>query len=242
MQHPQPRLIVALDVESAAAARKIVAAVGSSTSCYKVGKQLFTSEGPALVRELVAAGHEVFLDLKFHDIPNTVGAAVKQAAELGVAMLTVHAGGGSKMLKAAVNAARSSASQPMVLAVTVLTSMTDSDLLEIGVNGDVPTQVLRLANLARNARCGGVVTSAHEAAAVRSALGPGFAIVTPGVRPQGADIGDQARVVTPADAIRAGATHIVVGRPITAAPDPAQATRAILNEMREAHEARALSA
>jgi orotidine-5'-phosphate decarboxylase len=157
-------------------------------------------------------------------------------------MLTVHASGGSKMLKAAVDVARASASQPTVLAVTVLTSMTDSDLLEIGVNGDLPTQVLRLANLARNARCGGVVTSAHEAAAVRGALGPGFAIVTPGIRPRGADIGDQARVVTPADAIRAGAPHIVIGRPITAAPDPAQAVQAILNEMRQVHEARALSA
>jgi orotidine-5'-phosphate decarboxylase len=242
MHDPRERLIIALDVETAAAARNIVAAVGTSAGFYKVGKQLFTAEGPGIVRELAADGHKVFLDLKFHDIPTTVGAAVKQASQLGVAMLTVHGSGGSKMLEAAVEAARSSGTQPIVLAVTVLTSMSDSDLLEIGMNGDMPTQVLRLANLARNARCGGVVASAHEAAQVRGALGAGFAIVTPGVRPRGAGVDDQARVVTPADAIRAGASHIVVGRPITAAADPAGAARAILNEMRQADEAKVLSA
>jgi orotidine-5'-phosphate decarboxylase len=199
-----------------------------------VGKQLFTAEGPSVVRDLVAAGRQVFLDLKFHDIPNTVGAAVKNAAELGVGMLTVHASGGMKMLKAAVEAGHTSGKKPLILAVTVLTSMTDSDLLEIGVSGDMPTQVLRLANLARNARCGGVVTSAHEAAAVRRALGAGFAIVTPGIRTAGSAVADQARVVTPAEAISAGASHLVVGRPVTGAPNPAQAAKAILDEIRQA--------
>jgi orotidine-5'-phosphate decarboxylase len=241
MLDPQQRLIVALDVDTAAAARQIVAAVGESASIYKVGKQLFTAEGPNVVRDLVAAGRKVFLDLKFHDIPNTVTGAVKQAADLGISMLTVHASGGTRMMKAAVAAAASSESQPLVLAVTVLTSLTHSDLLETGVNGDVPTQVLRLSNLARNARCGGVVTSAQEAPAVRRALGPGFAIVTPGVRPAGSAPGDQARVVTPADAIRAGASHIVVGRPITEAQDPAGAAQQILEEIRQAEESARLA-
>lgn len=234
MLDPRERLIVALDVDTAAAAQKVVAAVGESASLYKVGKQLFTAEGPRVVRELVASGRKVFLDLKFHDIPNTVGAAVKQAAGLGPSLLTVHASGGTRMMRAAVEAAGASAAKPVVLAVTVLTSLTDSDLLEVGVSGDMQTQVLRLANLARNARCGGVVTSAHEAAGVRRALGTEFAIVTPGVRPAGSAAGDQARVVTPGDAIRAGASHIVVGRPITGAGDPAQAARVVLEEIEQA--------
>jgi orotidine-5'-phosphate decarboxylase len=234
MLDPRERLIIALDVDTAAAAQKMVAAVGESASIYKVGKQLFTAEGPRVVRELVASGRKVFLDLKFHDIPNTVGAAVKQAAGLGPSLLTVHASGGTRMMKAAVEAAAASAAKPVVLAVTVLTSLTDSDLLEVGVSGDMQTQVLRLANLARKARCGGVVTSAHEAAGVRRALGAEFAIVTPGVRPAGSAVGDQARVVTPGDAIRAGASHIVVGRPITGAGDPAQAARSVLEEIEQA--------
>jgi orotidine-5'-phosphate decarboxylase len=237
MADPRERLIVALDVDTAAAARKIVAAVGESASLYKVGKQLFTAEGPDVVRDLVSAGRRVFLDLKFHDIPNTVAAAARNAGEMGAALFTVHASGGSRMMKAAVEAASGCEARPMVVAVTVLTSLTDSDLLEIGVNGDMQTQVLRLANLARNARCGGVVTSAHEAGAVRRALGAGFAIVTPGVRPAGSAAQDQARVVTPAEAIRAGASHIVVGRPITGAADPAKAAESVVEEIRQAQSA-----
>lgn len=226
------RLIVALDVSSAAAAQKIVAAVGDSAFLYKVGKQLFTAEGPAIVRDLVASGRRVFLDLKFHDIPNTVAAAVAEAAKLKVSMLTVHASGGSRMLKAATEAAAaSSAAKPLVLGVTVLTSFRDADVQEVGFSGRVVDNVLRLAQLARASGCGGIVTSAKEVAEVRRELGAGFAIVTPGVRPAGSDVGDQARVVTPAEAIAAGASHIVVGRPITAAADPAAAARAIVEEM-----------
>ncbi len=225
------RLIVALDLSSAAQARQIVQSIGDGATTYKIGKQLFTAEGPQLVRELVASGRKVFLDLKFHDIPNTVAAAVRSAAELGVAMLTVHASGGSKMLKAAAEAAAQSGAKPMVLAVTVLTSLSDSDLQEVGVPGTVLTHVLRLGALARAAGCGGLVASAHEARELRRELGEGFAIVTPGVRPAGSAAGDQARVVTPRDAIAAGATHIVVGRPILESAYPPKAVADILAEI-----------
>jgi orotidine-5'-phosphate decarboxylase len=230
MLSPRDRLIVALDVSSAAAARKIVAAVGESVSTFKVGMQLYTAEGPSLVRELVAAGRKVFLDLKYHDIPNTVASAVKEAAGLGVSMLTVHASGGSKMLRAAVAAAAANPSL-IVLAVSVLTSMDEADLHEISVQGAVEKQVLTLGKLALEAGCQGLVSSAKEASALRKAYGDKFALVTPGVRPAGADHGDQARVVTPAQALEAGSSHIVVGRPITAAKDPAAEAQEILNEL-----------
>jgi len=225
------RLIVALDVASSSEARQLVASIGDSAGIYKIGKQLFTVEGPALVRDLTSSGRSVFLDLKFHDIPNTVAAAVREAGRLGVSMLTVHATGGTAMLKAAVEAARDSATPPLILAVTVLTSMSDSDLQDIGVSGRVVDQVLRLAALARNQGCGGIVASAQEARELRQELGTGFEIVTPGVRPSGSPAGDQARVVTPAQALKAGATRIVIGRPITAAPNPASAAQAILDEI-----------
>ncbi len=225
-------LIVALDVPTAAQAQSIANQVGDAAGYFKVGKQLFTAEGPQLVRDLVASGRRVFLDLKFHDIPNTVAGAVKSAAQLGASMLTVHASGGSRMLKAAVDAAGPSG--PMILAVTVLTSLTDADMPEIGVAGRVRDQALRMAALARNCGCPGVVSSPNEAAEIRRELGSGFAVVTPGIRPAGSDVGDQARVATPASAIRAGATHLVIGRPITAAPDPAAAARSILAEIEEA--------
>jgi orotidine-5'-phosphate decarboxylase len=228
---PEDRLIVALDVSTIAEAQRIVAAVGTSATTYKVGKQLFVAEGPRAVSELISSGHKVFLDLKFHDIPNTVAGAVKTAAELGVSMLTVHAGGGSKMLRAAVEAAAASQAKPLVLAVTVLTSMGPEDLQEVGVSGRPLDQVLRLASLARAAGCGGVVASPEEVAELRRELGEGFAIVTPGVRPAGAAKGDQTRVATPAEAIKAGATYLVVGRPITAAADSAKAAKDILAEI-----------
>jgi orotidine-5'-phosphate decarboxylase len=231
MSDPRQRLIVALDVSSAAAAQNIVAAVGDSAFCYKVGMQLYTAEGPRVVRDLVASGRRVFLDLKYHDIPNTVAAAVREAAGLGVSMLTVHASGGGKMLRAATEAARKANPALMVLAVTVLTSLDDNDLDKLAIHGRVQDQVLRLAALALADGCHGVVASAQEASALRSELEGDFAIVTPGVRPAGAEPGDQARVVTPAEAIAAGATHIVVGRPITAAADPAAEARAILGQI-----------
>ena len=228
------RLIVALDVRGAAQARQIVQDLGETVSTYKVGKHLFVAEGPQLVRELVASGRKVFLDLKFHDIPNTVAEAVCSASELGVSMMTVHASGGSKMLRAAAEAALQSSTKPLILAVTVLTSLADSDLQEVGISGNVLSQVLRLGALARATGCGGLVASAQEAGELRRELGDGFAIVTPGVRPAGANAGDQARVVTPRDAIAAGASHLVVGRPITQAKDPAQAARAIVAEIESA--------
>jgi len=226
---PRQRLIVALDVSTTAAARKIVAAVGDSAHAYKVGMQLYTAEGPSIVRELVGSGRRVFLDLKYHDIPNTVGAAVREAAQLGVSMLTVHASGGGKMLRAAVEAAQKPGL--LVLAVTVLTSLDDVELGKIGLRGGALEQVLRLAALALSNGCKGVVASALEAAALREEFGRDFTIVTPGVRLAGSGPNDQARVVTPAEAISAGASHIVVGRPITEASDPAAEARAILGQI-----------
>src|SRR5450755_2828976 len=228
------RLIVALDVSSAAQARQIVQSIGESAITYKVGKQLFTAEGPQIVRDLVASGRNVFLDLKFHDIPNTVAGAVTEAAKLGVSMLTVHASGGGQMLKAAADAAAQSPAKPMVLAVTVLTSLTDADLAEIGFRGNVITEVIMLGSLARNAGCGGLVASAMETRELRRELGNDFAIATPGVRPAGTSVGDQARVLTPTQAIAAGATYLVVGRPILEAADPARAAEAIVSEIDEA--------
>jgi len=227
---PRERLIVALDVSTAAAAQKIVAAVGESALTYKVGMQLYTAVGPQIVRDLVASGRRVFLDLKYHDIPNTVGAAVAEAEKLGVSMLTVHSAGTSKMLRAAVEAAKTRPAL-MVLAVTVLTSMDGHDLETLGVCGSVEDTVLRLATLALASGCQGVVTSAREASKLRANLGDRFALVTPGVRPAGSSVGDQVRVVTPAEAIASGASHIVVGRPITEAADPAAEARAILGQI-----------
>jgi orotidine-5'-phosphate decarboxylase len=227
---PRQKLIVALDVCTSAEARKIVASVGDSALTYKVGMQLYTAEGPSIVRELVASGRRVFLDLKYHDIPNTVGAAVREAAQLGVSMLTVHASGAGKMLRAAVEAGKSAPGM-MILAVTVLTSMDENDLDKIGVHGTMIDEVSRLAALAIANGCHGVIASAREAPSLRAELGPDFALVTPGVRPAGSGHGDQVRVVTPAEAIAAGASHIVVGRPITAAEDPAAEARAILGQI-----------
>jgi orotidine-5'-phosphate decarboxylase len=225
------KLIVALDVSTAAAAQKIVAAVGDSAMTYKVGMQLYTAEGPQLVRDLVTSGRRVFLDLKYHDIPNTAAAAVHEAAKLGVSMLTVHAAGGGKMLRAATDAARAVHPALLVLGVTVLTSLDQNEMENVGFRGTVPEEVLRLAALALDHGCKGIVTSARETAAVRAKLGHNFAIITPGVRPAGSAHADQARVVTPAEAIAAGASHIVVGRPITEAADPAAEARAILQQI-----------
>lgn len=231
MPDSRERLIVALDVSSAAAAQKIVAAVGDSVRIYKVGMQLYTAEGPQIVRDLVASGRQVFLDLKYHDIPNTVAAAVKEAAKLRVRMLTVHASGGAGMVRAAVEAARLANPSTMVFGVTVLTSLDNPDLEHTGVRGNVVDQVSRLAALAISQGCHGVVASAQEAPTLRAELGDDFLIVTPGVRPAGAGPYDQARIVTPHQAIEAGASYVVVGRPITEAADPATEARQILAQM-----------
>jgi orotidine-5'-phosphate decarboxylase len=225
------RLIVALDVSTAAEAQKLVQRVGDDAGIYKVGLQLFTAEGPGLVRDLVRSGKRIFLDLKLHDIPNTVVHAVKSAVELGVHMLTIHASGGAAMLRAATEAA---AGRINILGVTVLTSLNDEDMQEIGISGRVSDQVLRMASLAQSAGCQGIVTSPREALMIRKSMGEGFAIVTPGVRPVGAETHDQQRTATPAQAIGNGASHIVVGRPITHAADPAQAAQAIISEMEQA--------
>src|SRR5215469_2121849 len=228
LQEFRERLIVALDVPTASAAQRVVQQLGESVSTYKVGLQLFTAEGPAVVRELVAAGRTVFLDLKIHDIPNTVAQAVKSAVDSGAKMLTVHASGGAAVLRAAVEAANHRLS---ILAVTVLTSLNDEDMQEIGFAGTTVDEALRMAALARSTGCDAVVTSAREVSAVRRMLGEGFGIVVPGIRPLGASQDDQSRVATPAQAVQAGATQIVVGRPITRAADPIQAVNAILEEM-----------
>jgi len=196
--------------------------------------QLYTSEGPSLVRDLVGAGRRVFLDLKYHDIPNTVGAAVREAGRLGVSLLTVHGAGGSKMLRAAAKAARESNPAMKVVAVTVLTSMDEEDLHEIGVPGNLEKQVVHVAKLAVKAGCHGVVSSAREAKALRSHLGNDFLVITPGVRPAGSALGDQARAVTPAEAIAAGSTHLVVGRPITGAANPSEVAEKIIREIEHA--------
>jgi orotidine-5'-phosphate decarboxylase len=228
---PREKLIVALDVSTVSAAQKIVAAVGDSALTFKVGMQLYTAVGPQIVRDLVASGRRVFLDLKYHDIPNTVASAVHEAAQLGVSMLTVHAGGSARMLRAAVDAAHAVDPALRVLAVTVLTSLDENDLETIGVGGTVLEEVLRLATLALANGCQGIVASAREASALRAELGNEFTLVTPGVRLAGAPEGDQVRVVTPAEAIKAGANYIVVGRPITGAVDPAAAAQAVLAQI-----------
>lgn len=228
---PEDRLIVALDVSSAKEARSLVQALSGTISTFKVGNQLFTAGGPALVQELVGSGKKVFLDLKFHDIPNTVAGGVRSATALGASMITVHASGGSAMLRAVVEAARQSSKPPLVLAVTVLTSFSDADLQEVGIAGRAVDHALVLATLAQNCGCDGVVASPHEARVIRQDLGSGFVIVTPGVRPAGSGKGDQSRVKTPADAIASGADYLVVGRPITESADPVRAARQILEEI-----------
>ncbi len=229
------RLIVALDAADAGEARRLVRQLGDAVLFYKVGKELFTAAGPDVVRELVATGKRVFLDLKFHDIPNTVAGAVRSAASLGVSMLTIHAAGGLPMLRAAARAAADSKAKPAVLAVTVLTSLGDAELQQTGVSDGVEAQVLRLAALALQGECSGIVASAQEAARLRQSFGAGFTLVTPGIRPAGGDAADQARVVTPEAAIRSGADYLVVGRPITQASDPQEAARAIIEQIELAY-------
>ena len=223
------RLIVALDVADVPAAQRLSARLAGEVGMFKVGSQLFTAAGPDVVRALVSDGQRVFLDRKFHDIPNTVAGAVAASANLGVSLLTVHSAGGPAMIEAAARAARGSAAR--VLAITVLTSLDGAALEAIGMEGGVEGAVARLARVAADSGADGVVASPHEAAALRAARGRGFVVGTPGIRPAGASLGDQSRAATPAAALSAGADYLVVGRPITEAADPAAAARAIVREM-----------
>jgi orotidine-5'-phosphate decarboxylase len=224
---PKDRLIVALDVPTADEARALVERLAGAVGMFKVGSQLFTEAGPAFVRELRARGCEVFLDLKYHDIPNTVANAVARAADLGVSLLTVHALGGRAMLEAA-RGALPEGGRTRVLAITVLTSHSEESLGELGLGGTLDLNVQRLAHLARVAKVDGVVASPHEIARIRVACGPDFLVVTPGIRPAGSEKGDQARAATPQAAVAGGADYIVVGRPILNAPDPRAAAEAIV--------------
>lgn len=227
----EPRIIVALDYATATEAQHLVARLDPARCKLKVGKELFVSAGPAFVSELVDQGYGVFLDLKFHDIPNTVAAACRAAAKLGVWMLNVHALGGHDMLSAARDAVDCVASRPILIAVTVLTSMQDEDLAEVGVMGGAHEEVLRLARLTQRCGLDGVVCSAREVAQLRHERGASFLLVTPGIRPLHSATGDQARVATPLEALQNGASYLVIGRPITQAPDPLAALAEIQREI-----------
>ena len=228
------RLIVALDVPDAPAAAALVARLEDTCDWFKVGLELFTSAGPAVLEPILARGHSVFLDLKFHDIPNTVAGAVRSAAALGVHMLTVHAAGGPAMLAAAREALEGLSHPPQLLAVTVLTSIDAAQMEAIGLPREPESQVELLARMGLAEGISGFVCSPREVAALRELTGPAGVLVIPGIRPAGAGSGDQKRIATPAQALRQGASYLVVGRPITQAPNPAVAAEAILKEMSEA--------
>jgi len=231
------KLIVALDFNTAQAAAQMTDKLRGHAGMFKVGMEAFTSEGPMLASYLIDSGEKVFLDLKFLDIPNTVRGACQAAAKMGVTLLNVHALGGRKMLRAAVEGSAEGATdgrpRPLVLAVTILTSLAAQDLDELGISGPPESAVLRMAHLAQSEGLDGVVASAKEVSALRKECGPDFVIVTPGIRPAGASANDQSRTATPKSALDAGADYLVIGRPITAAPDPATAAKAILEEMQE---------
>jgi len=232
------KLLVALDVESGDRALQLVTALRGLAGGFKIGNRLFTSDGPALVRAIAESGSRVFLDLKYHDIPNTVGQAVEAAVATGAWMINVHASGGTAMMQAAARAARETSAKlgraaPLMIAVTVLTSMDQDALRAVGVERPVIDQVIALARLTQQAGLQGVVASAQETAAIRQACGPDFQIVTPGIRgaSAGTERNDQSRTMGPAEAIKAGASYIVVGRPIIAAQDPRAAAEAIVEEL-----------
>lgn len=226
-----PKIIVALDYPEAAPALALAGRLQPGLCRLKVGKELFTAAGPALLEQLMRRGFEIFLDLKFHDIPNTTAQACKAAAGLGVWMVNVHALGGRKMLEAAREAIAQSAHQPKLIAVTLLTSMAQDDLAGIGIDATPAEMVLRLATLARDSGLDGVVCSAQEAALLRRQCGGGFCLVTPGIRPADAAADDQSRIMTPRSAIKAGSSYLVIGRPITRAADPLQALLDINQEL-----------
>ena len=228
---PATPVIVALDFDAEAPALELAARLSPELCRLKVGKELFTRCGPALVERLQQQGFEIFLDLKFHDIPNTVAGAVRAAAELGVWMVNVHAGGGRRMMTAAVEALQGFSRRPLLIGVTVLTSLSDADLAELGYPESAHERVLRLAALADDSGLDGVVCSAMEAPELRLAHGAAFSLVTPGIRLAGDDAGDQRRVVTPADAVAGGADYLVIGRSVTGAPDPLAALQRIRDEL-----------
>lgn len=232
------RLIVALDVDSMEQAKTLVQRLAGEVGMFKIGKQLFTHAGPRAVELIQQLGGEIFLDLKFHDIPNTVAKAAIEATRLGVKMFNVHASGSLEMMRTTVKEVervcrREKMRRPIMLAVTVLTSLNQDDLQRVGVERKVADQVVRLALLTKEAAMDGVVASPHEVADIRAACGPSFVIVTPGIRPAEINRNDQQRVMTPADAVRAGVDYIVVGRPILEAPNPVDAARAIVADMKQ---------
>jgi len=231
LEDARERLIVALDVPDAASAASLVAQLGGVCAWFKVGMELFTAAGPSVLEPILDSGHKVFLDLKFHDIPNTVAGAVRSAAALGVHMLNVHASGGPAMLEAARAALDGLAHPPALLAVTMLTSMNQAQVSATGLDRTPAQQVELLARMSLAAGIRGFVCSAQEVATLRALTGPEGVLVIPGIRPAGADLGDQSRVATPAEALRQGASYLVVGRPITQAKNPAAAAEAILKEM-----------
>ncbi|MFC1748746.1 orotidine-5'-phosphate decarboxylase [Pseudomonadota bacterium] len=223
------KIIVALDYSKAADALNMADQLDPTRCRLKVGKELFTYEGPAIVRSLHEKGFDVFLDLKFHDIPNTTAAACAAAADLGIWMVNVHASGGRRMMEAARKAVDST--DTLLIGVTVLTSMESDDLAEVGVSASPKEQVSRLADLAHQSGLDGLVCSAHEASAMRETYSENFCLVTPGVRPAGAEKGDQRRVMTPAEALNAGSSYLVIGRPITQADSPIDAFDEIYREV-----------
>ena len=235
----RPAVIVALDVEDRSRAIELVEACGGAIEIFKIGSRLFTSEGPEIVGEIKALGASVFLDLKFHDIPATVEGAVRAATAMGVAMMTIHTSGGVEMMRAAAGAAsteskRLGVERPLVVGVTVLTSLSSEDLARtFGTTGALRDVVMRLADRAREAGLDGIVASVEEARCVKEALGTGFKVVTPGIRPAGAGVGDQKRVATPRAAREAGSDFLVVGRPIIEADSPREAAERILRELNE---------
>ena len=229
-----PKIVVALEYPIASSALALADKLEPALCRLKVGKELFTAAGPALLEKLRHRGFEIFLDLKFHDIPNTTAQACKAAAGLGVWMVNVHALGGRKMLEAAREAIASGAHRPKLIAVTMLTSMAQQDLAEIGINARLADMVLRLATLARDSGLDGVVCSAQEAELLRKHCGNEFCLVTPGIRPAHANLDDQSRVMNPKAAMQAGSSYLVIGRPITQAADPLQALLEINQEIGEA--------
>lgn len=229
--HDQNRIIIALDMDDQKKVLSFIDKLSPDECRLKIGKELFTSCGPKLVKKLQKKGFDVFLDLKFHDIPNTVYKAVKSACDLKVWMLTIHSAGGSTMMRAARSAVDESEHKPILVAVTVLTSQTDEDLAELGVQRSTGEQVLRLASLAQRNGMDGVVCSAAEANSIRRLLSDSFVLVTPGIRPAGDDAQDQKRIVTPKEAILLGSNYLVIGRPITQSPKPIEKMHEIQSEI-----------
>lgn len=228
------KIFVALDVETKEKALEIVSDLKGLGACFKIGKQLFTSTGPELVREIVAMGEDVFLDLKYHDIPNTVAKAGAAAAQLGVKIFNVHASGGRKMMEAVRSEMDKLTNPPLVLAVTILTSLGEEDIREVGFDRTIPEQIAKLAKLAKDSGMDGVVASPLEIELIRETCGKDFKILTPGIRPAFAAVNDQKRIATPAEALRKGADYLVIGRPITAAENRREAFLKILEECKNA--------